>query len=72
VTVFTWYVGLLFQSRMIGVDECGSVGGMRIGRGNRSTRRKPASVPLCALQIPHDLTWAGTRASAVGSWRLTT
>jgi hypothetical protein len=28
-------------------DECGEVGGMRIGRGNRNTRRKPAPVPLC-------------------------
>jgi hypothetical protein len=28
---------------------------MRIGRGNRSTRRKPATVPLCRPQIPHDL-----------------
>jgi hypothetical protein len=33
--------GLLYQSWMID-DECGEVGGMRIGRGNRSTRRKPA------------------------------
>jgi hypothetical protein len=33
---------------------------MRIGRGNRSTRRKPAPVPLCPPQIPHDLTWART------------
>jgi hypothetical protein len=24
-------------------------------------------VPLCPPQIPHDLTWARTRASAVGS-----
>jgi hypothetical protein len=32
------------------------VGGMRIGRGNRSTRRKPATAPLCPLQITHDLT----------------
>jgi type IV secretory pathway VirB6-like protein len=32
---------------MIHDDECGTVGGMRIGRGNRSTRRKPAPVPLC-------------------------
>jgi hypothetical protein len=36
-------------------EECGIVGGMRIGRGNRSTRRKPAPVPLCPPQIPHDL-----------------
>jgi hypothetical protein len=25
---------------MIDDDECGAVGGMRMGRGNRSTRRK--------------------------------
>jgi hypothetical protein len=29
--------------------------GMVIGKGNRSTRRKPAPVPLCPPQIPHDL-----------------
>jgi hypothetical protein len=52
-------------------DNCGSIGGMRIGRGNRCTRRKPASVPLCLPQIPHDLTRARTRAAAVGSRRLT-
>jgi hypothetical protein len=46
----------LYQPRMID-DECGVVGGMRIGRGNRSTRRKPAPVPLCPPQMPHDLTW---------------
>jgi hypothetical protein len=44
---------------------------MRIGRGNRSTRGKPAPVPLCPPQIPHALTWARTRATAVGSQRLT-
>jgi hypothetical protein len=57
---------LLSQSRMID-DEYGAVGGMRIGKGNRSTWRKPAPVILCQPQIPHDLTWAQTRASAVGS-----
>jgi hypothetical protein len=31
---------------------------MRIGRGNRSTRRKSAPMPLCPPQIPHDLTRA--------------
>jgi hypothetical protein len=30
----------------------GEIGGM-IGRGNRSTRRIPASVPLCPPQTPH-------------------
>jgi hypothetical protein len=42
-------------------DECGAVGGMRTGRGNRSTQRRPAPVPLRTPQIPHDLTWARTR-----------
>jgi hypothetical protein len=36
------------------------------GRGNRSTRRKPAPVPLCPPQIPHNLTRAQTRSAAVG------
>jgi hypothetical protein len=31
----------------------GGIGGMMIGRGNRSTRRKPAPVPLCPPQTPH-------------------
>jgi hypothetical protein len=44
-------VGLLYQPRMIDGDDYGAVGGMRIGRGNRSTRRKPAPVPLCPPQI---------------------
>jgi hypothetical protein len=48
-------------------DDCGVIGGMRIGRGNHSARRKPAPVPLCPPQIPHDLTWA----AAVRSRRLT-
>jgi hypothetical protein len=47
-------VGLLYQPRKI-YDDYGTVGGMRIGRGNRSTRRKPAPVPLFPPQIPHDL-----------------
>jgi hypothetical protein len=34
----------------------GEFGGMMIGKENRSTRRKPAPVPLCAPQIPHDMT----------------
>jgi hypothetical protein len=40
-------------------------GGM-IGRGNRSTRRKPAAVPLCPPQTPHAAR-TRTRAAAVGS-----
>jgi hypothetical protein len=34
----------------------GEFGGMKIGRGNRSTRRKPAPAPLCPPQIPLDQT----------------
>jgi hypothetical protein len=45
------------------------IGGM-IGRGNRSTRRKPAPVPLCPPQTPHGAR-TRTRATAVGSQRLT-
>jgi hypothetical protein len=41
-----------------------------IGRGNRSTRRKPAPVPLCPPQTPHAAR-TRTRASVVGSQRLT-
>jgi hypothetical protein len=57
-------VGLLFQPRMID-DDYEPVGGMRIGRGNRSSRRKHAPVPLCPPQIPHDLTWDQTQAAPV-------
>jgi hypothetical protein len=45
---------LLYQPRMIGDGECGEIGGMKIDRGNRGTRRKPAPAPLCPPQIPHD------------------
>jgi hypothetical protein len=59
--------GLLYQPQMVDDGDCGAVGGMKIDRGNRSTRRKPASVPLCPPQIPHGLTRVRTRAAAVGS-----
>jgi hypothetical protein len=49
----------------------GEFGGMKSGRGNRSTRRKPAPAPLCPSQIPLDQTRARTGAAAVGSQRLT-
>jgi hypothetical protein len=39
---------------------------MKIGRGNRSTRRKPVPAPLCPPQIPLDQTRNRTRAAAVG------
>jgi hypothetical protein len=53
-----------------GDGEDGEFGGMKIGRGNRSTRLKPAPAPLYPPQIPLDQTRALTRAAAVGSQRL--
>jgi hypothetical protein len=47
--------------------DYGEFGGMKIGRGNRSTRRKPAPAPLCPPQIPLDQTRARTRAAVVGN-----
>jgi hypothetical protein len=61
----------IYQPQMTDVDECGAVGGMKIGRGNQSTRRKPTSGPICPPQTPRDLNRARTRAAAVGSRRLT-
>jgi hypothetical protein len=49
-------------------DDCGAVGGMRIGRGHRNTWRKPASVPLCSSD---DVIRARIRAAEVRSRRLT-
>jgi hypothetical protein len=62
------FIGLLYLPRVI-VKMENLV--EWIGRGNRSTRRKPAPEPLCPPQIPLDQTWARTRAAAVGSQRLT-
>jgi hypothetical protein len=63
-------IGLLYQPWMID-DDCGAVSGMRIGRGDWNTWEKPAPVPLCPPQVPHDLTWAQTWDAAVGSRWLT-
>jgi hypothetical protein len=43
---------LLYQPQMIDDGDCGAIDGVNIGRGNRSTRRKSAPVPLCPPQIP--------------------
>jgi hypothetical protein len=48
----------------------GEIGGMMIGRGNRSTRRKPDPVQLCPPQTPHAAR-TRTQAAAVGSQHLT-
>jgi hypothetical protein len=44
--------GLLYKSQMIDDGDCGAIGGMKIGKGNRSTRRKPTPEPLCPPQNP--------------------
>jgi hypothetical protein len=65
--------GLLYKPQMIDEVDCGAVGGMKIDRGNRSTRRKPAPAPLCPPQIPHDPTRArtlGRRGGKSGTNRL--
>jgi hypothetical protein len=54
--------GLLYQPRTID-DDCGAVGGMKTGRGNWSTRRKPTLVLLCPPQNTYNLTWARTRVA---------
>jgi hypothetical protein len=56
---------------MLGEGDCVAIGGMKIGRGNRSTWRKPAPAPLCPPQIPLDQIRDRTRAAAMGSQRLT-
>jgi hypothetical protein len=42
----------------------GEIGGMMIGRGNRSTGGKPAPVPLCPPQTPHALLGCEPRSTA--------
>jgi hypothetical protein len=61
--------GLLYQPRMIGDGVCGEIGGMKIGRGNRSTRRKPVQCHFVHHKSHMTRFW--TRAAAVGSRRLT-
>jgi hypothetical protein len=63
--------GVLFQPQMRDDGDCGATDGMKIGRGNRSTRRKSVQGPLCPPQIPLDQTRARSRAAAMGSERLT-
>jgi hypothetical protein len=56
----------LSLSRLYNVDECGATGGMKIGRGNRSIRTKPALGPLPPSQIPLSLVCNRTRAPRSG------
>jgi hypothetical protein len=47
------------------INECGAVGGMGIGKGNRSTRGKHTPVPLFLPGIRHDLIWDRYRVARV-------
>jgi hypothetical protein len=40
---------------------------MRTRRGNRSTRREPAAIPLCPPKVPYDLTQTRNQDAAVES-----
>jgi hypothetical protein len=71
VTRYYGHFWPIVQPQMKDEGDCGAIGGMEIGRGNRSTRRKPSPAPFCPPQIPLDQTRARTRAAAVGSQRLT-
>jgi hypothetical protein len=67
--VQVYYLTNLSVTRLYGVsgrmmNEYGAVGGIRIGRGNQSTRKTPAPMPLFPSQIPHCLTWDRTRTIA--------
>jgi hypothetical protein len=60
-------IGLLYQPLMIDDGDFEAIGGMKIGRGNRSARGGPTPAPLCPSQIQYDQTRTRTRAAAVGS-----
>jgi hypothetical protein len=71
-TVSTRHVGHFWPIvPALGDCEDREFGGMKIGRGNQSTRRKVAPTPNCPPQIPLDQTRTRTRASSVRSLRLT-
>jgi hypothetical protein len=66
-TGFTRHVGHFWPTGPTPGDcDDGELGGIKIGRGYRSTRRKLAPAPLCPPQIPLDQTRARTRAFEVG------
>jgi hypothetical protein len=57
--------GLFYQPQIIDDDDdCAANGKIKIGRRNRSSRRKPAPLPLCPPQILYDLTRARTLGTA--------
>jgi hypothetical protein len=68
-------IGLFYHPRMMDDDdgdECGAVGGMIIGRGNRSILRKPAPMPHCLPQTLHILKGHRTQVALVESRQIIT
>jgi hypothetical protein len=58
---FLCLFGLFYQPRMIDVDECGAVGGMRIDKGNLKYLEKTCASDLFSPQKKsHYLTWDRT------------
>jgi hypothetical protein len=54
------------------INEYGAFRGMKIDKGNRSTLRKPAAMPLCQPHVAHDLTWDQIQVIVVGGCQPTT
>jgi hypothetical protein len=63
-----WWLAYCISPRWWMIDDRGTVSGMRIGRGNRNTRRKPTVIETLFTTDSSDLTWA----TVVGSRWLTT
>jgi hypothetical protein len=61
--LMTLWIWRLYSVDDGNINEYGRVA-MRIGRGNRRTRRKPAPVPLRLPQIPYDVTQDGTQVGS--------
>jgi hypothetical protein len=53
------------------INQYAAFGRLRIGRGNRNSRRKPSPVPPGLPQIPREVASDRTRSAAAGSMRLT-
>jgi hypothetical protein len=49
------------------INECEVVAGLKIGRGYEVFRGNLPQMPLCLVQIPHDLTWHQAWVAVVGS-----
>jgi hypothetical protein len=69
--VLRLFISLLYQPWMVDGD-CGTLSAMDEWQGKRKYSKTtcPSAVPVCAPQIPHDLTRAQTWADAVWSRRL--